>query len=61
MQKIERGLMEQTQFSGGSSKGGSSSATAESSINLNLSGVTIPEGSKVKIDINNSASATARS
>jgi hypothetical protein len=61
MQKIERTLLAHAHISGGTSKGGSSTATAESPINLNLSGATIPQGSTVVIEINNSASATAKS
>jgi hypothetical protein len=60
MQKIERALLAQAQISGGDAKGGTSNATANSTVDLSLSNVTIPKGATVSIEINNSSAATAK-
>ncbi|WP_050456130.1 hypothetical protein [Candidatus Burkholderia verschuerenii] len=60
MQKIERNMLAQAQISGGDGKG-TSSATANSPMNIDLSGATIGgTGSTVQLEINNSATASAK-
>jgi hypothetical protein len=59
MQKIERKCLSQASIAGGTDKNGSATANANSTVNLSLSGLTIPEGADVSITINNGSSATA--
>jgi hypothetical protein len=59
MQKIERNLLAHAYVAGGTDKGGNSTATANSPIVIDASGMTVPSGASLTIKIDNSATANA--